>query len=98
MIEKFKVVYLEEARSFLASLTPKARSKVIYNIDKASLINDPELFKKIDDVVWEFRTNYQNQKIRLFAFWDNRNKNQTLVVASHGITKKKKRKNMQRKD
>jgi hypothetical protein len=89
MIEKFKVVYLEEVRNFLASLTPGARGKVIYNIEKASMVNDPELFKKLDETVWEFRTNYQNQKIRLFAFWDSRDRNQKLVIATHGIIKKK---------
>jgi hypothetical protein len=89
MIEKFKVVYLEEVRDFLAGLSLGARNKVIYNIDKATLLNDPELFKKLDDTIWEFRTNYQNQKIRLFAFWDNRDKSQTLVITTHGVIKKK---------
>ncbi|NQY09548.1 MAG: type II toxin-antitoxin system RelE/ParE family toxin [Flavobacteriales bacterium] len=33
----------------------KARSKIIYNIDKARYINDPKLFKKLDDEIWELR-------------------------------------------
>ena len=89
MIEKFKVVLLEDASEFLSGLPIGARTKVVYNINKAAMVNDPELFKKLDDKIWEFRTNYQNQKIRLFAFWDNRDKVQTLVIATHGIIKKK---------
>ena len=53
---------------------------------KSQSINDPELFKKLNDNVWEFRTLYNGTSYRLFAFWD-KNTN-SLVVATHGIEKK----------
>jgi phage-related protein len=49
------------------------------------LLNDPEIFKKLEDDIWEFRTLYQRQTIRLFAFWD---KSDTLVITTHGLIKK----------
>ena len=49
-------------------------------------MNDPELFKKLTDNVWEFRTLYSGKAYRLFAFWDT-NQN-SLVIATHGIIKK----------
>jgi hypothetical protein len=61
---------------------------VIYNIDLAEQTNDPRLLKKLNDDIWEFRTNYAGNQIRLLAFWDKRQKKQTIVVATHGFIKK----------
>ncbi|MCB0648450.1 MAG: type II toxin-antitoxin system RelE/ParE family toxin [Saprospiraceae bacterium] len=88
MNPKFKVVFTEEAADFLDSLSDKARNKVYFNIDKATFINDPEVFKKLEDDIWEFRTLYQQQAIRLFAFWDKDDKTNTLVISTHGLIKK----------
>jgi phage-related protein len=88
MNAKFKVVFTEEAAGFLDSLSDKARNKVYFNIDKATFINDPEVFKKLEDDIWEFRTLYQQQAIRLFAFWDKDDKTNTLVISTHGLIKK----------
>ena len=83
----FKIVYLEEALEFLVSLDSKVKSKVTYNIGKSMYYIDKELFKKLEgSEIWEFRTLYNKQSYRLFAFWDtDENK---LVVATHGIVKK----------
>jgi phage-related protein len=51
-------------------------------------LNDPELFKKLDGEIWEFRTFYNKTHFRLFAFWDNFKKDYTFVVCTHGIIKK----------
>jgi phage-related protein len=59
-----------------------------FNIDKATFINDPEIFKKLEDDIWEFRTLYQQQAIRLFAFWDKDDKSETLIISTHGLIKK----------
>lgn len=88
MNPKFKVVFTEEAAHFLDTLSEKARNKVYFNIDKATFINDPEIFKKLEDDIWEFRTLYQQQAIRLFAFWDKNDKSDTLVISTHGLIKK----------
>lgn len=46
--KRFNIVYLREAVEFLESLDNKAREKVAYNITKAMLVVDKELFKKDD--------------------------------------------------
>jgi phage-related protein len=83
---KFDVIYMEEAIVFLESLPVKVKSKIAYNISKSRYFTDKELFKKLNDNIWEFRTIYQGFKYRLLAFWDNDTGN--LVVATHGFVKK----------
>ncbi len=85
---KFKVEFLEEALEFLESLEEKPREKVIYNITKAAYSNDKELFKKLTNDIWEFRTLFNRVHYRLFAFWDKSGNADTIVVATHGIVKK----------
>jgi len=89
MDKKFETIFLEDAIKFLDSLDSKSRGKIIYNIDKASYVNDPKLFKKLNDQIWEFRTLYQKKQYRLLAFWDKDDKVETLVVSTHGFVKKK---------
>lgn len=69
---------------------PKAKTikKILYNIDLAEQTNDPRLFKKLKDEIWEFRTKYEGLQIRLLAFWDKTGNEQTLVIATHGFIKK----------
>jgi len=85
---KFRVVFLEDANEFLDSLDEKARDKVFYNIWKARSSNDKELFKKLQDEIWEFRTWFNKTYYRLFAFWDKTDKINTVVVSTHGLVKK----------
>lgn len=88
MIEKFNVEFLPEAVEFMDSLDQKSQQKIYYNIRKAQLTNDPELFKKLNDNIWELRTLYNKTYIRIFAFWDKTQVQQTLVLATHGLIKK----------
>lgn len=84
---RFKVVYMQEAIEFLQSLNEKVREKIAYNIGKSMFVLDKELFKKLGNTdIWEFRTIYNGIAYRLLAFWDT--DNDTLVVATHGFTKK----------
>jgi len=85
---KFEVELLSDAVEFLENLDNKAREKVYYNIKKAQFVNDNELFKKLNEFIWEFRTLYNGKAYRLFSFWDNIEGKETLVVATHGILKK----------
>lgn len=85
---KFKVEFLEEASEFLDNLDEKVRDKIIYNISKARYSNDKELFKKLIDEIWEFRTLFNKTHYRLFAFWDNSGKGETVVISTHGLIKK----------
>jgi len=85
---KFKVEFLEPVLAFLENLDPKTREKILYNIWKSRSVNDNELFKKLDGEIWEFRTLYNKQYLRLFAFWDKSDKKDTVVISTHGIIKK----------
>ncbi len=85
---KFRVDFLEEVKGFLDGLDPKAREKIFYNIWKARSTNDKELFKKLQDEIWEFRTLYRKTYYRLFAFWDKEDKMEAVVISTHGLIKK----------
>lgn len=88
MTEKFQVQFLEDASEFIDKLEEKARDKVIYNIQKARFSNDKEIFKKLKDEIWEFRTLFNRTHIRLFAFWDKVGKKEIVVISTHGYIKK----------
>lgn len=89
MDKLFEVVILDEAFDFLKSIDKKHYEKIIYNIRKAQSEHDPDLFKKLRDDIWEFRTLYQGMKYRLLAFWDKSNNQETLVISTHGFVKKR---------
>lgn len=44
---KFKIIYSDEIIRFLNTLEIKARSKILYNINKCKYIVDKSLFKKL---------------------------------------------------
>jgi phage-related protein len=88
MEPKFKVEFLDEAIEFLESLDEKTKAKILYNIKLSQYKNDNELFKKLTDNIWEFRTLYNKTYYRFFAFWDKTNKQETLVISTHGTEKK----------
>lgn len=87
-MKKFEVIFLTEARQFLLEVDEKSRDKIIFNIDKAKVKTDKELFKKLKGEIWEFRTLFGKIHYRIFSFWDKTHKTQTLVLATHGIIKK----------
>jgi phage-related protein len=88
MTEKFQVQFLEEAADFLDNLEEKAREKIYYNIKKAQVTNDKELFKKLNNEIWEFRTLFNKTHYRLFAFWDKVGNSEAVVISTHGLIKK----------
>lgn len=89
MEKRFEIIFLEEAMSFLRSLENKHYKKILYNLGKAQVENDSELFKKLTDDIWEFRTLYQGSQYRLLAFWDKTSEKQSLVITTHGFVKKR---------
>jgi phage-related protein len=55
------------------------------------LLNKPMIqnyLKKLQSDIWEFRTKYLGNQIRLLAFWYKTDINETLVLATHGFIKK----------
>ena len=89
MDKLFDILFLDEVFEFLSGLDQKHYEKILYNIRKAQKAHDPELFKKLNDDIWEFRTLYQGLQYRLLAFWDKTNNENTLVVSTHGFVKKR---------
>ena len=84
----FDTKFLEEADEFISKLDSKTIKKIFYNIDLAEQTNDPKLFKKLQNDIWEFRTKFAGLQIRLLAFWDKSDNKETLVIATHGFIKK----------
>ena len=79
---------MEEAFEFIKSQNEKVQDKIFYNIRKAQVLNDPKLFKKLNQNIWEFRTKYAGLQYRILAFWDKENNEMTLVYGTHGFVKK----------
>jgi phage-related protein len=85
----FETFFMEDAKDFLTTLDPKIIKKIFYNLDIAEETNDPKLFKKIQNEIWEFRTRYLGIQVRFLAFWDKMDQRRTLVIVSNGFIKKK---------
>lgn len=88
MKPNFDIELLPDAVEFLEKLDLKTREKIYYNLKKSQFVNDNELFKKLNDFIWEFRTLYNGKAYRLFSFWDKTKRTETIVIATHGILKK----------
>jgi len=88
MDKLFDIEFLDETLEFLSHLEKKHYEKILFNIRKAQTRHDPELFKKLKDEIWEFRTLYQGIHYRLLAFWDKTDSKNTFVISTHGIVKK----------
>lgn len=84
----FNVILSDEAKNFILSQPKKVQDKIQYNIVRVQNGEmSPELFKKLSDSeIWEFRTSYNGNAYRLFAFWDT--EECALVIVTHGINKK----------
>ena len=89
MVKNFEIVFLDDAFEFLNGLEKKHYEKILFNIRKAQVDRDPELFKKLKDEIWELRTLYQGIQYRLLAFWDKTEAQNTLVISTHGFIKKR---------
>lgn len=89
MVERyFRTIFLDEAELFIQDLNPIARDILIRKIDKAETTKDPVVFKKLKHDIWEFRMRFGFMQIRLLAFWDKSDRQNTLVLATHGFVKK----------
>jgi hypothetical protein len=59
MDKLFDIIFLDKAYEFLANLDKKHYEKILFNIRKTQTEINPELFKKLNDEIWEFRTLFQ---------------------------------------
>lgn len=85
---KFQIQFLEKAENFLFGLATEAQEKITYNLNKARVVIDPKLFKKLTDVLWEFRIKSHGIQYRFLAFWDKATPVRPLVIITHGFIKK----------
>ena len=79
---------MESADEFVRRLDNKTQKKLFQNIRMAENTNNPKFFKKLNSDIWEFRVRFSNQQIRLLAFWDKSEKENSLVIATNGFVKK----------
>lgn len=84
----FETIFLEEADRFVQTLDRKSQQKIMYNVRIAEQTNDPKLFKKLNENIWEFRTKYFGNQLRILAFWDKTENVETFVLATNGFIKK----------
>nr|WP_301185293.1 type II toxin-antitoxin system RelE/ParE family toxin [uncultured Helicobacter sp.] len=86
-VNKINIFLSDEAKAFVRSLPEKAKKKVTFNIRKVEGGEmDKDLFKKLNDNIWELRTSYNGMCYRLLAFWDK--ERGALIIATHGFVKK----------
>ena len=83
----FEIELLPEAIDFLEKLDNKSREKIYYNLKKSQFIYDNELFKKLNEYIWEFRTLYNGKSFRMFAFWDRIDGIESVVIPTHGASR-----------
>lgn len=65
---RFDVVILEEAQNFIDSLDEKVRYKIEFNINASRYVNDSDLFKKLNDNIWELRLSIMEWHIGYLLF------------------------------
>ncbi len=87
-MSKFKTIFLESADEFIRTLDLKTHKKLFQNIRVSEQTSNSKFFKKLNKNIWEFKVRFSNKQIRLLAFWDKRNKDATLVIATNGFIKK----------
>lgn len=90
MDKPIEVIFMKQAEDFVDELEEKSRRKLFQAIRKTKAREIGQWFKKLKgtDGIYEFRFDESGKFYRLFAFWDNEDKIETLVVGTHGIAKK----------
>ena len=88
--KKIRVLLSPEAKEYFKGLSEKAQKKFDVAIKKTQEGFSGDWFKKLTgtDDIYEFSADADNHFYRLFAFWDKRGKEETLIVCTHGIEKK----------
>ena len=90
MQNQVEVRLMKNAEDFVERLDDNTREKIFFNIRKTMMGLKGEWFEKMKGTnnLFEFRTLYKQQYIRLFAFWDTRDNKKTLIICTHGLIKK----------
>lgn len=90
MEKPLEVIFLTQAEEFVDSLEYKARRKLFQAIRKTTERIIGQWFTKMpgSNGIYEFRFDDNGKFYRLFAFWDDKQLKETLIVGTHGIVKK----------
>jgi phage-related protein len=90
MSKSIEIILLPEADKFIDCLEISARKKLFYAIRKTEMRIYGDWFVKLKSSkdIFEFRIKDSNKFFRLFAFWDSTGETETLIVCTHGLTKK----------
>ena len=91
MKQRFEVKILDEVFEFFDKIEEKAVEKILFNVRKSRFVIDKELFRKLENEIWEFRTLYNKKKYRVLAFWDKSSKVETFIIGTSGFIKKTKK-------
>lgn len=87
---EIEVELLPDAFDFIDSLDEKTQNKIYYYIQKTRHGERGDWFEKMAGTfdLWEFRILYNQQYVRMLAFWDKRkNRRPGLIVCTHGFLK-----------
>ena len=90
MDKPIEIILLKQAEDFLDGVGEQARKKFFFSFRKTKSGIFGEWFKKMagTDSIYEFRIESMGKFYRLFSFWDSRGEKETLIVCTHGLTKK----------
>ena len=90
MVKPITVIFLPQAENFVEGLEIKSRKKLFSAIRKTKERIIGQWFKKLkgSEGIYEFCFDESDKFYRLFAFWDTEGEIETMVVGTHGITKK----------
>ncbi len=92
MVKKeIEIYFLSEAENYFNNLPQKIKDKFTISFTKTKVGYKGAWFSKLNDSdgIFEFRQRDSEKFYRIFAFWDGTGKDKTLIVATHGINKKR---------
>ena len=88
MEKQIQITITPEAENFIDNLSEKVQRKFTREFGKVTM-GIRANFSKLNENIWEFSVDGDNNFYRLFAFWDKAGKHATLIVCTHGIEKEK---------
>ena len=90
MDKPIEVIFLKLAEEFVDNMEYSARKKLFKAIRKTKERIIGPWFKKMagSNGIYEFSIDNSGKFYRLFAFWDRESGTETLIIGTHGISKK----------
>lgn len=86
--QKFRVEVLEDAKQFLDGIDEKSREKIITTFGKPKEQMIKNFLKSYKTKFGSSELNTTKLTSDFFAFWNKTDKEDTIVISTHGIIKK----------